>query len=462
MRMRRSFAVLLILLVGTLAGTQTRIRYIAYVDAKPILQALRADLLPGDLRGKSESELQAQWTRWTSRRDAEIRSRLAQGDEDSVVNFLMFGAGFTKQPRLTERDMDGGLTDVRAVVQGRIDDLAAAAASPGRDERLDFVRAVAQRKGIDPGTAGGRDALGRYLQDQVTRFLADREAIANRAVSAARKALSDPAAAAPEVGTLFSERGLSSDTTIYIDFGIEAALDAIKSNRLFAPAVVRRVAIVGPGLDFTDKREGYDFYPPQTLQPFAVIDSLKRLGLAGGDLRVTTLDLSPRINRHVAAARERARTGAGYVLQLPRETPFQWNPLLVKYWEQLGDRIGEPAAAAAAPPGVQMRAVRVRPEIVRSITPEDLNIVLQRLEPLAAGERYDLIVATNILVYYDVFEQSLAMANASKMLKPGGLLLTNSPVFELPATPMRSVGFTDVLYEQRDAGRDRVFWYQRQ
>jgi hypothetical protein len=246
------------------------------------------------------------------------------------------------------------------------------------------------------------------------------------------------------VGTLFSARGLSSDTTIYIDFGIEAALDAIKANRLLGAAAVRRVAIVGPGLDFTDKREGYDFYPPQTLQPFAVIDSLRRLGLAGGDLRVTTLDLSPRINRHVAAARERARTGAGYVLQLPRETSFPWNPLLVKYWEQLGDRIGSPAAAA-----------------VRSIIPEDVNIVLQRIDPLAAGERFDLIVATNIFVYYDVFEQSLAMANVAAMLKPGGMLLTNSPVFELPSTPMRSVGFTDVLYEQRDAARDRVFWYQR-
>ena len=109
-----------------------------------------------------------------------------------------------------------------------------------------------------------------------------------------------------------------------------------------------------------------------------------------------------------------------------------------------------------------MRAVRVRPEVVRSITAEDVNVVLQRVEPLPALERYDVIVATNILVYYDVFEQSLAMANIARMLKPGGVLLTNSPVFELPSTPMRGVGFTDVLYEQRDAARDRIFWYQRQ
>jgi hypothetical protein len=397
-----------------------------------------------------------------SRRDTEIRARLAEGDEDSVINFLLFGVSFTTQPRITERDMDAGLSNVRDIVEHRIGDLAAAAAKPASDERLDFVRAVARRKGIDPSVASGSDALRRYLQERLARFLAEREAVFSRAVSAAGKAITDPAAAVPDVGTLFSERGLSSDTTIFIDFGIEAALDAIKTNRLLAPGIARRVAIVGPGLDFTDKREGYDFYPPQTLQPFAVIDSLKRLGLAGRDLRLTTFDLSPRINRHVAAANERARAGVGYVLQLPRETAFQWNPLLVRYWEKLGDQIGEPAAAAAAPAGVQMRAVRVRPDIVRSITPEDLNVVLQRVDLPAANEHYDLIVATNILVYYDVFEQSLAMTNVARMLKPGGLLLTNSPVFELPLTPMRSVGYTDLLYEQRDAGRDRVFWYQRQ
>jgi SAM-dependent methyltransferase len=149
-------------------------------------------------------------------------------------------------------------------------------------------------------------------------------------------------------------------------------------------------------------------------------------------------------------------------LQLPRETTFEWNPLLVKFWAQLGDQIGASAEAAKAPGGVEMRAVRVRPDVVTAITAADLNIVLQVVEPLPAGERFDLIVATNILVYYDVFEQSLAMANIARMLKPGGLLLTNSPVFELPSTPVRSVGFTDVLYEQRNAARDRIFWYQRQ
>ena len=40
--------------------------------------------------------------------------------------------------------------------------------------------------------------------------------------------------------------------------------------------------------------------------------------------------------------------------------------------------------------------------------------MLQRLAPLAPEEKFDLIVATNILIYYDVFEQSLALVGRLK------------------------------------------------
>ena len=64
-------------------------------------------------------------------------------------------------------------------------------------------------------------------------------------------------------------------------------------------------------------------------------------------------------------------------------------------------------------------------------------------------------------MYYDVFEQSLALANVARMLRPGGLFLSNNFTFELPSTPMRIVGATDVPYTDTGDG-DRVFWYQRQ
>src|SRR5262245_16399934 len=72
--------------------------YVPYTDAQPILEALAEDL-PAELKGQSADQLKTGWAAWVARRDADIRQRLIQGDEDSLVNVLLFGSSFTKQPR---------------------------------------------------------------------------------------------------------------------------------------------------------------------------------------------------------------------------------------------------------------------------------------------------------------------------------------------------------------------------
>ena len=236
----------------------------------------------------------------------------------------------------------------------------------------------------------------------------------------------------------------------------------MKSKGLLAAGSVRRVAMIGPGLDFTDKQDGYDFYPQQTIQPFAVIDSLLRLGLAStGSQRVTTLDLSRSVNDHLKHARARAAQGQSYNVQLPRD--LQWKPDLADYWSKFGDHIGLPTTPVAVPQvlgDIKVRAVKIRPAVVSMISPQDLNIVLQRFE-LPAGEQYDLVIATNILVYYDVFEQSLALANVEHMLRPGGFLLSNNALLELPNSGIRSVDYETVVYSDRANDGDHIVWYQR-
>jgi len=183
-----------------------------------------------------------------------------------------------------------------------------------------------------------------------------------------------------------------------------------------------------------------------------------------GDFRLTTFDLSPRINQHIEAVRQRARAGDPYVLQLPRDPAHSWSSGLVDYWKRAGDHVGDGPRAPPTPSpvdGVEVRAVRVPPPVVLLIVPRDLNIVLQRLAPLPAAERFDLIVATNILVYYDVFEQALAFANIASMLRPGGMFLCNDALVVLPATPMSAAGYTDVSYIPELKSGDRVRWYQR-
>ena len=263
--------------------------------------------------------------------------------------------------------------------------------------------------------------------------------------------------------SLYSDRGLSSDTSILSSFAVDAALEALGKSGLIARRSIHRVAVVGPGLDFLNKADGHDFYPEQTIQPFALVDSLIRFGLAqADDVSVTTFDVSSRVNQHLSAARDRALKGTGYVVQFPLSNTERWSQGLVQYWERAGGHIGEEVRASVPPSTagvVKARAVRVRPDIVKSIVPRDLNVVLGRLEPLRDDERFDLVVATNVFVYYEAFEQALAMVNIGRMLRSGGSLLSNQAVRPVP--PMNTaVGHETVVYSDRQF--DHLFWYQRQ
>ena len=112
--------------------------------------------------------------------------------------------------------------------------------------------------------------------------------------------------------TLFRERGIALDTSIRPAVAIEEALGDALARGLLAKGGVRRVAVVGPGLDFVEKAEGFDFYPPQSLQALALADSLVRLGLAdAASLRITALDISPRVLDHLARARSPRGCGPG-------------------------------------------------------------------------------------------------------------------------------------------------------
>jgi hypothetical protein len=158
-------------------------------------------------------------------------------------------------------------------------------------------------------------------------------------------------------------------------------------------------------------------------------------------------------------SRQRAAAGQPYRIRLPLDRDVKWKPAVLDYWKAAGDRVGTvtaPARATVAGANVDVRTVSVRPAVTLRIEPVDLNIVAQRSEK----HRFDLIVATNVFVYYDVLEQVLALANVRSMLKPGGILLSNNALLELPSSGMRSVGYVTVEYsELRDDG-DHVVWYQ--
>ena len=115
------------------------------------------------------------------------------------------------------------------------------------------------------------------------------------------------------------------------------------------------------------------------------------------------------------------------------------------------------------PPGigpVKLRALSVRPSVVQRIAARDLNITAQVLA-LSDDERFDLIVGTNVFLYYDRLQQALAMASVARMLRPGGLLLSNNALVEAPSTGMHSIGYSKTLYSNRDEDGDLIISYQK-
>lgn len=434
----RTSAVTLFLLTSTFAQVAHPRTSTSYEQARPVFEAL-GEPLPS----------RAGWSEWVESTGRAIRARVREGDETSVVNLLLFGTAFTTQPRITSRDLDA--SRITRAVTARLDDFERALANPGTNERMLFARQV----------LGSGDARQRLLV-LLKRIVEEGDTHASMIRDA--EALSDASLQFAARSTLYRNRGLSSDTSLRVNFALEEALARLQASGI-VKGRLSRVAIVGPGLDFADKQEGHDFYPPQTIQPFAVIDSLLRLGLARAeDLDATAFDLNPRVSEHLAAARRAALQGASYRVHLPLDPLIEWMPRVVEYRAAFGALIGnssEPVAVPEAARPVTVRAVDVKPAIVQRVSSENVNIVVEHLD-LPAAAKFDLVIATNVFVYYSHLQQALAMLNLSEMVKPAGLLLSNNAAVEIPSVGWRSIGYSKTMYSKRDEDGDVIVWYQHE
>ena len=456
-------------MLGAATAASGPARFVRFSEARSILSEL-AGRLPTGLDTLPPAQLEAAWPRWIERRDREIRARLDQGDEDTIVNWALFGTTFTSKARAVLGAVEAGTADDRELVlrrtieliSARVDDLLTALANPGSDERRLFARAFLQRRGLRFATAADRDAARMYLSAAIIRVASEQDQI-DQELGATSSG--NPLTEFIERSRLFRTRGLSLDTSLIPNYSVQQALAAMKARGLLEPGSVRRVAIVGPGLDFADKDVGFDFYPPQTLQPFAVLDALKRLGLspAPAGPEIVLLDISPRIIAHVTQARARASRNIGYTVNLPLPRSSAWLPETRAYWQTFGDQIGAPVQMRPSPAIAELaelRGVRVRPSAVQRMSVSNLNIVTERLD----GEPFDLVIATNVFIYYDVLEQALAMSNVEAMLKPGAFLLANFSAPNLMSITIRPVETTTTSYARGRAGNDSVVdfivWYK--
>lgn len=433
------------------------VRDVTYEEAAPVLDGAGAEA-PQEIVALPSSDRPTAWARWVTRRKIEVTARLRRGEEDSLVPLLLFGTSYTKAPRITREFVErasraaaaegsGAAGAERAFAQAfapRVDDLLRALQRPGTSERLIWARETLERLGHRLDAPEGRARAGRYLVEnfaRVTRESGELAKLADRA-------------------RLFASRGLAPDTSWPINFALKASLESVASAGLLRPASVRRVAIVGPGLDFVDKDEGFDHYPPQSLQPFAVLDALVSLGLADrGAIQVVTLDVNPRVNAHLTRSREGGVPA--YDLQLVRRAGLAWTPAAVRYFETFGAAVGRevtPAQAPAREGPLASRAVRVAPEWVRRVTPWQMDVVYER--PVAMREPpFDLVIATNVLLYYSRLEQGLAARGIASVMRPGGLFITNTSLDDVPAFPLRRVHESTHVFSGRPGDGETLLAY---
>jgi hypothetical protein len=454
----------------TAAGTQPSpsdsVRFMRFAEAESAIKAFSANL-PEELVHAVAAHDESEWDKYVRGKDSEVRDRLHRGDLDTLANLLLFGTSYTGAtpltPELLKRihaDPGGaGATDLGSKsLLKRLDDLTAGLARPGTNERLKYFHDLLQRQQYRFETPAELFKVKQFLGSNLLHMLHEDTAYA-AALAEARRVQENEFQKRSQV---FARRGISLDTSLFPNYAIEEALIHAKQQGLL-PAHVMRVGIIGPGLDVVNKDEGLDFYPEQTIQPFLLADSLVKLGLADPQqLQITTFDISRLVNQHIAAIRTQAEHGAPYTVQLPIRSDIDWTPQALAYWKQAGMTLGHAAVPikSSSPTSLRYKAVVFPASEALRIRPVDLDVIYQKDE-IPESERLDLIVATNMFVYYGGFEQALAESNLASMLRAGGLVLTNDVLPELPDLPLRAASFHETLYSSRPNDGDRVVVYMQ-
>jgi hypothetical protein len=361
---------------------------------------------------------------FVDRTHADNERRVREGDLDHLVFYLLQSTDWTKlppiEPALSARALVSGMDEptraaflrgdrvstnlVASPVGARIDRGLSALDGDARDARRtyfrDLVRSVFPSR-ADRGTGVRREYL------RAMRFVYEKEFVAQRAER--------PADAVAE---LYRTRGLSTDTAVEAGFvvreglGIVAGLDSAKR--------IRRVLVVGPGLDLAPRTGFIESSPPQSYQPWAVMDALVALKLsAPGELQIVGADINPRVVAQLRSYRESPPT-LGLTTEIRDDDGVTLRPDYREYFTHLGAAVGT-AGVVETRDGRLTKTVRVTASNAQLLDSERIDIVTERL----IGPRFDLIIATNILPYFDDTQLALALTNIAAMLAPGGILLHN-------------------------------------
>lgn len=350
---------------------------------------------------------------------SQARTRVREGDMEHLIHYVLQSTRFTRlppiEPAINAREFlqargSGAANPVfpTPAVEARVTAFLTAVDSSDRDPRLAYFRALL----ADTAGGGDRRVVLSAAYVRVMLFLQQKEIFSR---------------GRPEsVAQLYRTRGLSTDTAVESGYAVQVGLGVLKA--LEASRRIRRVLIVGPGIDLAPRTGMLEAGPPESYQPWAVIDALVGLGFSSlDDLEVVGADINPRVVAHLRAARQappvlRLITGLGESGAVAFSQDYR------DYFASLGRSVGSTRQGGKAPAGHLAKTVTVSKKAATTLRAEPLNIVTERLD----GETFDLVIATNILPYFDNRELPLALSNISAMLSPGGVLLHNELRPSLP------------------------------
>jgi hypothetical protein len=421
------------------AQTSTRNHQkITYKDLPALLRGLLSE------RGLSDVTFAA----YVASIDHATAEREREGEFDHLIFYLLQSQSFTKFPRIepalssyeyvmslsegARHSYLAGESEKRATsvaplpkpVRDRISDFSKAVKGHPTDVRLQYFKRLLNME-ADPTVR----LTAEYMR--AMRFLYQKEFGSQKL---------RPEEVAGYVASLYTLRGHSTDTQIEANYAVYTALAALKAqNGAQAAGTINRVLIIGPGLDFAPRTDLIDAFPPQTYQPFAVMDALLSLKLANpARLRIDCVDINERVIDHLRTLKQngphtlRVFTGLADVAAHPLTEDFK------VYFNELGCSIGR-SGPLTVPPEFHNRlkkSILVRPEIIERIHSEKLNIITERDE---ASPKYDLVVVTNVFPYFNQLELLLALSNISKMLGAGGYLIHNE-LQSIPSLFVQAVG----------------------
>jgi hypothetical protein len=354
--------------------------------------------------------------------------RVRDGDVDHLVFYLLQSTHFTSLPPIEPALSAKALVDSLSTAE-RTSYLGGSALDPSRVPATVRERIAALLKALDVPVADARlryfgELTGTTFPDRTQRAAAIRREYqrAMRFVYLKEFVAQRSATPAEAVADLYRSRGLSTDTAVEAGFLVSTGLGILKS--LEPDRRIRRVLIVGPGLDLAPRTGLLEDGPPESYQPWAVMDALVTAGLSRmAELSVVGADINPRVVSHLRRSHDVAPT-LDFVSEISESAAVAMSPEYKEYFEALGRAIAGPGGAGqsqATVDGRLRKRIRVSGAAANALSAAPLDIVTERLR----GESFDLVVATNVLPYFDDTELTLATSNIASMLAPGGVFLHN-------------------------------------